>query len=95
MENLKKVSIARYAEKYNIQVMGVNETHIKESTIEQARGKRKNYTVYHNGIEGANKHKVVGILIEEEIPSTFTRVNDRICYAKIQLDEYNVILIVA
>ena len=94
-ENLRKVSITTDAEKNNIQVTDLTETHIKESTVEQARGKKKNHTVYHNGIEGTNKYTVVGILIEEEIPGTFTRVNDRICYAEIQLDKYKVILIVA
>ena len=78
-ENLKKVSIARDAEKYKIQVMGLTETHIKDSTIEWARGKKKNYTIYHSGIEGMNEYTGVGIFIEEEIPATFTRVNDRIC----------------
>ena len=41
-DNLKKVSITRDAAKYNIQVMGLTETHIKESTIEQAGGNKKN-----------------------------------------------------
>ena len=75
--------------------MGLTETHFKESAIEQARGKKKNYTIYHNGIEGTNEYTGVGILIEEEIPATFTSVNDRILYAEIQLDKPNIILIVA
>ena len=41
-DDLKKVWIARDAEKYNIQVTGLNETHIKENAIEQARGNKKN-----------------------------------------------------
>ena len=41
-DNLNKVLIARDTEKYNIQVTGLNETHTKESAIEQARGKKKN-----------------------------------------------------
>ena len=75
--------------------MNLTETHIEKSKMEQVRGKKKKYTVYHNGIEETNEYTRVGILIEEEIPATFTRVNDRICYAEIQLDKYNVILIVA
>ena len=55
---------------------------------------RRSSTVYHNGIERTNEYTGVGILIEEEIPTTFTRVNDRICYAEIQLDKYKVILLV-
>ena len=34
MVNLKNVSTARDAEKYNIQVVGLTKIHIKESTIE-------------------------------------------------------------
>ena len=86
-ENLNKVSIPRDAEKYNIQVMNLTETHIKESAIEQARGNKKNYTVYHNGIEGTNKYTGVGILIEEEIPATFTTVNDH-CVKSVQIRSF-------
>ena len=81
-DNLKKVSIARDTEKCNIQVMGLTERHIKESTIEQARGNKKKYTVYHNVIEGTNEYTGVEILIEEEIPATFTSMNDRIAIPK-------------
>ena len=73
-QNLTKVSIAKDAEKCDIQVVSLTETHIKESTTEQVRGKKKNYTVYHNGIEGMNKYTGVRITIKEEIPVTSTRV---------------------
>ena len=94
-ENLKKVSIVGDAERNSIQVVGLTETHVKESAIQRSRGKKENFTVYHNGIEGMNEYTGVGILIEKEIPATFTRVNDRICYAEIQLNKYNVIVVVA
>ena len=81
-ENLTKVSIARDAEKYNIQVVSLTETHIKESTIEQARGKKKNYKVYHNGIEGTKEYTGVRILIEEEVPATSTRVMKSSTYGR-------------
>ena len=68
--------------------MGLTETSIKASTIEQARGKKKNYSVYCNGLEETNEYTGIGILIEEEIPATFTKVNDRICYVEIQLDKF-------
>ena len=63
-ESLKKVSISRDVEKYSIQVMNLTETHIKKNTIEQIRGKKKKYTVYHNGTEETNEHARVGILIK-------------------------------
>ena len=40
-ENLKKVSIARDAEKYNIQVMDLTETHIKENTKNKQDERRR------------------------------------------------------
>ena len=61
----------------------------------KSKGNKKKYAVYHNGIEGTNEYTGVGILIEEEIPATFTRVNDRICYAEIQLNKYKFTLLVA
>ena len=95
MDNLKTVSIARDAEKRNIWVKGLTKRQIRESTIEQPGGNKKKCTANHNGIEGTNWHKGVGILIEGEISSTFTRVNDRNCYTEVQLDKYKVILLVA
>ena len=74
MDNLKTVSIARDAEKRNIWVKGLTKRQIRESTIEQPGGNKKKCTANHNGIEGTNWHKGVGILIEGEISSTFTRV---------------------
>ena len=41
MENLTKVSIARDAEKYNIQVMDLTETHIKENTKNKQDERRR------------------------------------------------------
>ena len=75
--------------------MGLTETHIKESIIEQAGEYKKKSTVYHNGVEGTNRYTGVKILIEQKLPATFTRVNDRICYAEIQMDKYKVILFIA
>ena len=49
----------------------------------------------HNAIQGTNENTGVRILVEEKIAATFTTVNDRICFAKIQLDKYKVVLLVA
>ena len=40
-ENLKKVSIAKDAEKYNIQVLDLTETHIKENTKNKQDERRR------------------------------------------------------
>ena len=44
--------------------MGLTETHIKESIIEQAGEYKKKSTVYHNGVEGTNRYTGVKILIK-------------------------------
>ena len=51
--------------------------------------------MYHNAIQGTNENTGVRILVEEKIAAIFTRVNDRICFPKIQLDKYKVVLLVA
>ena len=92
---IKRKKITEDAERYDIQVMGITETHIKESTVEHFKSKQKRYTIYHNGIEEESQFTGVGIVIEEDIPATFTRVNDRICYAELKLGGYTAIFIVA
>ena len=96
-ESLKKVSISRDVEKYSILVMNLTETHIKKKY--NRTNKRKEEEIHSlsqwnrrnkRTCKSRDTHK-----IEEEISATFTRVNDRICYAEIQLDKYNFILIVA
>lgn len=47
----------------------------------------------HNAIQGINENTGVRILAEEKIATTFTRVNDKICFAKIQLDKYKIVLL--
>ena len=42
----------------------------------------------HNAIQGINENTGVRIPVEEKIATTFTRVNDKICFTKIQLDKY-------
>ena len=49
----------------------------------------------HNAIQGTNENTGVRILVEGKIAAIFTRVNDRICFPKIQLDKYKVVLLVA
>ena len=93
--DLKKKSLVQDAEKYNISIMGITETHIKENSTEQVEGDQRSFTIYHNGIEGQNDFTGVGILIDEAIPATFTRVNDRICYAEIVLGNHTLLLLVA
>ena len=42
------------ANKYNIQEMGLTETHIKKQDLEEITVNNKKYIIYYNGIEGKN-----------------------------------------
>ena len=93
---LKLPSIAKDAERYNVQILALTETHLVNQEIEVIKVEKKRYNVYHNGIEGKNIYSGVGILIEEDIPAVFRRISDRICVAEIYLKEtINLYVIVA
>ena len=70
-DNLKKVSIARDAEKYVIQVVKYTS---KKVQWNQARENKKKCIVYHNGIEETNENSEIAKLIEVEIPATLRMI---------------------
>ena len=67
--------------------IGLNETHVVEKDLEEIKIGKKTYNIYHNGIEGENKFSGVGISIEKHIEATFARISDRICIAKVNLED--------
>ena len=82
----KILSIARDTEKYNVEILGLTETHVKNQHLEEVKGIKKVYNLYHNGIKGTNKYSGVGLLINKDINATFQRITDRICVAEIDLE---------
>ena len=65
--------------------MGVTETHVEHMELEEIKGERKLYNIYHNGIIDKNKYTGVGIIIEKEICAVIDRISVRICTAEIDL----------
>ena len=74
----KQVSIAKDAEKYKLQILGITETHVATQEIQEIKGSKESYNIYHNGIEGNNSFSGVGVIIEKVIKANFTRISDRI-----------------
>ena len=85
-DNTKLLSIASDSEKYNVQILGLTETHIVDQHLEEIKGIKNVFNLYHNGIKGSNKYSGVGILIDKDISATFRRISDRnMCRAEIDL----------
>lgn len=76
-DNTKLLSIASDSEKYNVQILGLTETHIVDQHLEEIKGIKNVFNLYHNGIKGSNKYSGVGILIDKDISATFRRISDR------------------
>ena len=91
---------------YNIQVLGISETHIQTLTgavpgnegLEEYRAtsetKQRDYILYYTGSE-KHSHHGVGLLVQKELNPTFKTISNRICSAKIELAKYNVHIISA
>eukprot|EP00794_Sanderia_malayensis_P010172 gene10172-11213_t len=76
--------------KYKIAILGVQEHHLKGNGLTQIRtSDRKGvYDLYYTGPEN-NKHHGVGIAIRTDLKAYFQRITDRICLAKIPLNDVN------
>ena len=76
--------------RYDLQILGLTETHVKDETIETIKikhgGKNRSYNVYFSGIEGNNTFSGTGIIVEESLKPHFKRISDKISSATIKLD---------
>ena len=92
----KLQTIAEDAYRYNIQILGVTETHLpEEETLNiEVKDKKKKYIFYNSGIKEKNIFTGTGILIEENIEAKFKRISDRICTAKINLGNKHKVMII-
>ena len=83
----QKQIVANDALNYDLDILGLSETHIKGEGLEEIRAFQKDkypdYLMYYTGSDN-NKHHGVGLLINyEELDPSFTRISDRICVAKV------------
>ena len=88
--DLKKQQLANDMSKYNITILAIQETKLKEEGITEiiTSDKKKTYEIYHTGSKD-NKHHGVGIVIEKGIDAEFKTVSNRICTAKIKIEDPN------
>ena len=81
--------LANDLERYNIQICGIQETHIPSNGINELfsnlEGRtRSNYLFYHVN-EEKDTHKGVGLIINKDLKPCFKKITDRICQARIDL----------
>ena len=100
-EESKQRNIIDDAFKYNLQILGLTETHIKDEGTTTINVKRDNkisctYQVFFSGIEDTHTFSGTGIAIEDSFHPCFKRISDRIATANCKLDEkHHVNIIVA
>ena len=100
-EESKQRNIIDDAFKYNLQILGLTETHVKDegtTTINVKRDNRisRTYQVFFSGIEDTNTFSGTGIAIEDSLHPRFKRISDHIATANCKLDEkHHVNIIVA
>ena len=85
-------AILDYVTKYKLNLLGVQETHIKDSEILKDLG--KDYIFYGVNTEG-NYHHGVGIVAEKNLNPIFTKINSRICMCEIKLQKRKLVFISA
>lgn len=100
----KRRTICQDAANYNIQILGITETHYQvneENTLEEFTNikgkdnKTRSYQIYHSGTK-ENTYAGVGLMIEkvENIKPRYKRISERIIKAGIQIDETHYLNIV-
>src|SRR5437899_1121772 len=75
---LKRTTIASDIEKYKLDILLIQETHIKNTEIFEIKSnKNSKYIVYNSG---GGSFRGVGIITRSDLECSFIPVNDRICY---------------
>ena len=89
-DEVTKKSLYEDTLRYDLQVLGLTETHAKDETTKTIKikhgGKNRSYKVYFSGIKGNNTFSGTGIIVEESLKPHFKRISDRISSATIKLD---------
>ena len=101
-EDYEIKTACRDANRYNIQILGITETHIKgdEETIvleieDEKQKTKREYYCYFGGIKDDNVFSGVGVIIEKEMAPKFNRITDRVCTAEItESNGHKIIIIV-
>ena len=92
-EQNKQRTIVEDALRYDLQILGLTETHVKDEgtttiTVKQENNIKRTYQVFFTGIKDTNTFPGTGIAIEDSRRPHFLRITDRIATANCQLDEH-------
>ncbi len=98
-DKTKQLSIYQDALNYDLQILGLTETHVKEERIKFVTVKSElrtcNYQVYYSGIKGKNTFSGTALVIEESLKRRFKQISNRITTAIVQLKDEKIMNIVA
>ena len=76
---------------YNIDILTIQETHIRNTSKLELGGK---YTLYHTGPKD-HSHHGVGIVVKNQYKGIFKPINDRICQLDIELEKNNKLTVIS
>ena len=88
----QRKTLAEDAVKYNLHILSITETHLKEDILDEISVKDEN---------GQNNSYILcattksGILVRKELQPSITKINDRICTAEVKLKEHKLLFISA
>ena len=91
LEESKLKALERDLNRYNLDILTVQETH-RRGTDRILIG--KNYTLYHTG-PTTHSHHGVGIIVKNQYKGNFRIISDRICHLDIELSNRDKLTIIA
>jgi len=96
---LKETMIATDFEEYKIDILTLQETHIRGTGVKEISTiKGKKYTLHYSGLSETSKEKNfsgVGIIIKDNLNGKFKPISERICCMEFQTDNIKWVVICA
>ena len=75
--NLKETQIATDFKTYKLDILAVQETHIKDTSVKQIKPLKGSLLNFYSS---GNSHRTgVGIITDQNFRGTFTPISDRLC----------------
>lgn len=90
LDETKKDLLVRDFCEYNLDILAVQETHMKNHGIEKFHREGKHLDFFYSGNDTSNHG--VGIFVNSKLPCKFKHINERICYVEIKIENENRIL---
>ena len=96
-EKDQKETVIKDALKYNLDILSITETHIKEELLIDnfnvvVNNQQENFTFFSCN-QDKNSYGGIGFIIKKELNPTFRVINNRICQANITIEDRKLIVI--